>query len=84
MPFYIAEFAAAFVLIPLFGIMLLKFFNDGITTFSFVYPLVMFVLSGLTVALKLSEEINFFVLIFVCLTVVFYLALGILAGKKAK
>ncbi len=84
MPFYIVEFAAAFVLIPLFGIMLLKFFNDGITTFSFVYPLVMFVLSGLAVALKLSEEINFFVLIFVCLTVVFYLALGILAGKKAK
>ncbi|MCR4649537.1 MAG: hypothetical protein K5776_10725, partial [Lachnospiraceae bacterium] len=81
--FYIVEFAAAFILIPLFGIMLYRFFTEGVTTFSFVYPLIMLVLSGLAVALKWSEEINFFVLIFVCLTVVFYLALGILAGKKA-
>lgn len=80
--FYLAEFAAAFVLIPLFGNMLLKFFNEGVTTFSFIYPLIMFVLSGLAVALKLSEEINFFVLIFVVLTVIFYLAFGIAAGKK--
>lgn len=83
-PFYIAEFAAAFVLIPVFGLMLFKFFNDGITNFSIINPLIMFILSGAAVALKWSEEINAFVLIFVILTVVFYLAFGIAAGKKSK
>lgn len=83
-PFYIAEFAAAFVLIPVFGSMLYKFYKKGLTDFSFVNPLIMLVLSGLAVALKWSEEINWFVLIFVILTVVFYLAFGIVAGKKAK
>ena len=83
-PFYAAEFAAAFVLIPLFGRMLLKFFKEGITDFSFVNPLVMLILSGSAVALKWSEEINMFVLIFVVLTIIFYLAFGIVASKKAK
>jgi len=82
--FYIAEFAAAFVLIPLFGKMLYRFYNVGYADFSFIYPLIMFVLSGLAVILKWSEEINFFVLIFVVLTSLFYLAFGIAAGKKAK
>ena len=44
----------------------------------------MLVLSGSAVALKWSEEINAFVLIFVILTLVFYLIFGILAGKKNK
>ena len=83
-PFYIAEFAAAFVLIPVFGLMLFKFFNDGITNFSIINPLIMLILSGAAVALKWSEEINAFVLIFVILTTVFYLAFGIAAGKKSK
>lgn len=82
--FFIAEFAAAFILIPVFGLMLYKFFKEGITSFSPVYPLIMFVLSGSAVALKWSEEINAFVLIFVVLTVLFYLAFGIIAGIKSK
>ena len=44
----------------------------------------MFVLSGMAVALKWREEINAFVLIFVILTVLFYLAFGIIARLKYK
>ncbi len=83
-PFFAVEFAAVFVLIPLFGRMLYRFFTDGVTDFSFVYPLVMLILSGLTVALKWSEEINWFVLIFVVLTIIFYLTFGIIASMKIK
>ena len=83
-PFFVAEFAAACILIPVFGRMLLIFFNEGVTDLSFINPLIMLVLSGAAVALKWSEEINYFVLIFVILTVVFYLAFGIIAGKKNK
>lgn len=82
--FYIVEFLAAFTLIPVFGIMLYKFYKSGITSFLFFYPLLMFSLSGLTVILKWREEINFFVLIFVVLTLLFYFAFGITASKKSK
>jgi hypothetical protein len=44
----------------------------------------MLILSGSAVTLKWSEEINAFVLIFVVLTVVFYLAFGLVAWKKSK
>ena len=80
--FFAVEFTAVFVLVPVFGMLLLKFYETGITSFSFVYPLVMLVLSGLTVALKWREEINWFVLIFVVLTMVFYLSLGLVAKKS--
>ena len=80
--FFVVEFAAVFVLVPVFGILLLKFYETGVTSFSFVYPLLVLVLSGLTVALKWREEINWFVLIFVVLTVVFYLSFGLVAGRK--
>lgn len=76
--FFAVEFTAVFVLVPVFGMLLLKFYETGITSFSFVYPLLMFVLSGLTVALKWKEEINWFVLIFVVLTSLFYLSFGVI------
>ena len=79
--FFAVEFTAVFVLVPVFGILLLKFYDTGVTSFSFVYPLLMLILSGLTVALKWKEEINWFVLIFVVLTTVFYLSFGLIAGK---
>ena len=82
--FFAVEFTAVFVLVPVFGILLLKFYETGVTSFSFIYPLLMLVLSGLTVALKWKEEINWFVLIFVVLTTLFYLSLGLVAGKKNK
>ncbi|MCR4813384.1 MAG: hypothetical protein K5879_01000 [Lachnospiraceae bacterium] len=79
--FFAVEFTAVFVLVPVFGILLLKFYDTGVTSFSFVYPLLMVILSGLTVALKWKEEINWFVLVFVVLTMVFYLSFGLIAGK---
>lgn len=82
--FFAVEFTAVFVLVPVFGILLLKFYDTGVTSFSFVYPLLMLILSGLTVALKWKEEINWFVLIFVVLTLVFYLSFGLIARKKNK
>ena len=82
--FYVVEFLAVFVLIPLLGLMLYKYFKDGVTDFSFVFPLVMVILSGLTLGLRWKEEINYFVLIFVALTTVFYLIFGVVLGKKLK
>ncbi len=83
-PFYVAEFSAAFVLIPVFGIMLYKFYQSGVTSFSGINPIIMLVLSGLAVILKWTEEINYFVLIFVILTNLFYLSFGLVAAKKNK
>ena len=82
--FYVVEFTAVFVLVPVFGKMLLDFYKNGVTSFSFVYPVVMLVLSGLTVALKWTEEINWFVLIFVILTMVFYISFGWIVILKKK
>jgi uncharacterized membrane protein YjjP (DUF1212 family) len=78
------EFTAVFVLVPVFGILLLEFLQTGVTSFSFLYPMLMLLLSGLTVTLKWKEEINWFVLIFVALTTVFYLSFGLIARKKNK
>lgn len=81
--FFVVEFAAVFVLVPAFGCMLHIFYKKGVTSFSFVFPLLVFMLSGLTVALKWREEINWFVLIFLVLTVLFYLSFGLIAKKRA-
>ena len=82
--FFAVEFTAVFVLVPVFGNLLLKFYETGVTSFSFLYPMLMLILSGLTVALKWKEEINWFVLIFVVLTTLFYLSFGLIARKKNK
>ena len=82
--FFAVEFTAVFVLVPVFGILLLKFYETGVTSFSFLYPMLILLLSGLTVGLKWKEEINWFVLIFVVLTTVFYLSFGLIARKKNK
>ena len=79
--FFAVEFTAVFVLVPVFGMLLLQFYETGVTSFSFVYPMLMLILSGLTVALKWKEEINWFVLIFVVLTMLFYLSFGLAARK---
>lgn len=80
--FFVVEFATVFVLVPVFGILLLKFYETGVTDFSFIYPGLMLILSGSTVAIKWTEEINWFVLIFVVLTTEFYLSFGLIAKKK--
>ncbi len=71
--FFTVEFIAVFVLVPVFGKLLLDFYKSGVTSFSFIYPILVLILSGLTVALKWMEEINWFVLIFLALTIVFYI-----------
>lgn len=83
-PFYVSEFLAAFVLIPVFGVMLYNFFKDGVAGFSVVPPILMFILSGASVAFKWSFEINYFVLVFMILTLIFYLSFGIIAKIKIK
>ena len=82
--FFFVEFAAVFVLVPVFGILLLGFFEKGVASFSLLYPILALLFSGLTVALKWKEEINWFVLIFLVLTVVFYFSFGLVAKHGLK
>ncbi|MBR1862357.1 MAG: hypothetical protein IJ796_10975 [Lachnospiraceae bacterium] len=82
--FYVVEFCAVIVLVPVFGKLLLVFYDKGVTSFSFIYPVILILLSGFTVALKWTEEINWFVLIFLVLTEVFYLSFGLVARRKSR
>ena len=81
-PFFVAEFAAVFALVPVFGVMTDRLMRTGVTTFTPIFPALMTVLSGATVALKWSESINWFVLIFASATLVCYLAFGIVAFRR--
>lgn len=80
--FYIAEFTAVFILLPCFGKMLLNYFEKGVSSFALCMPLTMAVLCGLTVGLKWTDEINWFVLIFAALTLAVYFTLGLVAKKR--
>ena len=82
--FFTAEFLAVIALVPIFGDMMYLFISEGVTNFSPAFPAVMLVLSGLTVGLKWTEEVNTFVLIFVALTVLCYLAFGIAIYRRVK
>lgn len=82
--FFAAEFSAVAVLVPAFGCMLGYFMKKGETLFSPVFPLLTLLLSGLTVGLQWKEKINYFVLIFLALTIALYLALGIVAWRRQK
>ena len=80
--FFAAEFVAVFALVPTFGYMLYLLMKEGVTSFSPILPAAMLLLSGATVALQWKEKINYFVLIFVGLTVLVYLAFGIFALRR--
>ena len=82
--FFTAEFLAVIALVPVFGYMMYLFISEGVTNFSPAFPAVMLALSGATVALKWTEEVNTFVLIFMVLTIVCYLAFGIIAFRRVK
>ena len=82
--FFAAEFVAVFALVPCFFIMLGDFMKTGSDTFRFQYPALLLLLSGAVVILKWKEEINFFVLIFLALTVLFYLTFGLVARRRLK
>ena len=80
--FYIGEFAAVFLLLPFFGIALNALFLKGRVGFCPWMVIVMAVLDGVIIGLKWNEEINFFLLIFASLTLLFYLTFGLIARKK--
>lgn len=82
--FFAAEFLAVFLLVPAFGYMVFRFLKEGATSFSPVLPAAMLALCGLVVGLGWTEKINWFVLIFVGLTVLTYLSVGIVAFKRLK
>lgn len=80
--FYAGEFLAVFSLIPLFGLALIPFFLKGKVNFSIFMIIPMVVLNTLIIGLKWREEINWFLLIFASLTLLFYLTFGLLARYK--
>ena len=80
--FFTAQAAAVFVLVPIFGIMLSQLMKEGVTSFTPYFPAAMCLLSGATIVLKWQEEINWFVLIFAALTILFYGTFGILALRR--
>lgn len=80
--FFAAEFLAVFALVPLFGYMFLRFMKAGAVDFSPLPLLVMCLLSGAVIALGWREDLNLFVLIFVALTLVCYLSVGLRARKR--
>ena len=71
--FFVSEYAAVFVLVPIFGLMLSSLMRTGRTPFTPIYPGIMALLSGATLALKWAESVNMFVLIFASATLLFYL-----------
>ena len=82
--FFVSEYAAVFALVPIFGVMLSALMRTGKTSFSPIFPAVMAVLSGATLALGWSESVNTFVLIFASATLVCYLTVGLLARRKLR
>lgn len=75
LPFYIFTLLAVFAEIPLFGFMLYEFMNKGEIHFDYSPVIAMFALSGSVVLLNFTTVSNFnwFVAIFVLLTVACYL-----------
>lgn len=80
--FFAAEFLAVFTLVPCFGLLLFRLMTKGVTDFSPYLPAAMCVLSGLTIGLNWTAEINWFVLIFAGLTLLCYLTVGLIAHKR--
>ena len=80
--FYIAEYLAVTLLLPLFRLLLLGFFKEGHVRFSLIPFFVMIISCGLVIGLKFEEEINYFVLIFAILTTLFYLIFGLRIRQK--
>jgi len=80
--FFVAEFAAVFALVPIFGVMTDRLMRTGVTSFHPIFPAVMTLLSGATIALKWSESVNWFVLIFASATLLCYLSVGIVAYRR--
>ena len=78
-PFYIFTLLAVFAEIPLFGFMLYEFMNKGEISFNYSPVIAMLALSGSVVLLNFTSSGNFnwFVAVFVILTVGCYLGFGL-------
>ena len=78
-PFYTFTLLAVFAEIPLFGFMLYEFFNKGEISFNYSPVIAMLALSGSVVLLNFTSagDFNWFVAIFVVLTVAMYLGFGL-------
>ena len=78
-PFYTFTLLAVFAEIPLFGFMLYEFFNKGEISFNYSPVIAMLTLSGSVVLLNYTSvsDFNWFVAIFVVLTVAMYLGFGL-------
>ena len=82
--FYIVEFSAVIILIPLFGISLKALFLEGKVSFCVYMVIPMVILDAIIIWLKWSQEINWFLLIFASLTLLFYLSFGLMVRAKTK
>jgi len=82
--FYVVEFLATFTLIPCFGIMLYDFFMNGVSKFHPCPFSIAVVLAGLTVGLKWTDEINYFVLGALIATIISYIIYQIVTFKTKK
>lgn len=71
--FHVLEGFASFVLVGVFTYFLLLIFNDKDDLFDVWYIIGAVVLDGVIIWLRWVEEINWFVLIFICLSVVMYI-----------
>lgn len=83
-PFYISEFGGIFVLVPMFGLMMLEYFETGVHKF-YISPVVaVTIFSGVAIVLRWDYEVNWFLLIALGTTILVFLALGIAARIKLK
>ena len=80
--FYIVEFSAVIILIPLFAIALKSLFLKGRVSFCIYMIIPMVLLDGVIIGLKWSQEINWFLLIFAGLTLLFYLSFGLIVRTR--
>lgn len=85
-PFYTFTLLAVFAEIPLFGFMLYEFFNKGEISFSYSPVIALLALSGSVVLLNFTSvgDFNWFVAVFVVLTVAMYLGFGLKVFLKKR
>lgn len=80
--FYVAQFTTVAILVPSFGIMFARLMRTGEVLFSPSFAILLFLLSGATIALRWTEQINWFLLIMTALTILFYLTCGLTARRR--
>ena len=85
-PFYVFTLVAVFAEIPLFGFMLFEFMNKGEIRFDYSPVIAMLALSASVVLLNFTsvENFNWFVAIFVVLTIACYLGFGLKIYLKSR